>query len=802
VVDSLYDLEVSPLMPLLLYTLTAAALLWLAHRFVRPLSRWAALVLFLLPFTFAGYALLTSRVMAPVDLAYQTVPLSWMKPDLGVEEISPGFHSDVYTEFVPWRRAVQRSLANGEWGLRDPFALSGDILLASQQAAVYWPLTLIACLMPAALSFTYTAAMTMLIAALCAFLFARELACGEPAAMIAAAGWSLATAMLAFLMVTMSATWAWCPLLLLAVQRVCWSAAALLPLSQRAERASGASESGGRAAALHPGALLTVAFTALLYSAHPESAVLSILLGLLYAGFCVAQKRRDRLRPVITAAAAGIVALLLSAIHLLPFLEALPQSMEHAHRMTEPAPQPAQASESLARIATSFFPYLHARKWSPGIEWFDTGIVGSVIFALAIFAVIRVRSATTWFFAALAVFSLLGHAKWPPLVLVLQKVPVLSIALTDRLSFGMALSLCVLAALGVQHLTRRAAWVMGALLIALSIGNWWAVHTPRVEHAVRRSGDFAIAAELIGLAMAMAIILWKPRFTPALLLGLVIAQRAVSEHGIYKSFDLKQAYPRIPIFEAMKSAERPFRITGHGNALIPQTATMYQLEDVRGFSALTFHRYFETYPLWSIHQPVFYNRVDDLTRPFLSFLNVRYAITWDRDPPPRGWREVARQKGTMLFENTNALDRAFVPPRVRFGPLTEILQSTDFATQAWIEADLPPGERQNGPGTVTIRDAHLGYVIDADMQGDGWIVTSITAWKGWRAYIDGRRVKTQFANHAFLGVHVPKGTHKVELRYWPESFVIGRAITAATLLAAAIAMVLLHRRQQAVGSRP
>ncbi len=42
------------LMPFLLYTITAAALLWLAHRFVRPISRWAALVLFLLPFVFAG----------------------------------------------------------------------------------------------------------------------------------------------------------------------------------------------------------------------------------------------------------------------------------------------------------------------------------------------------------------------------------------------------------------------------------------------------------------------------------------------------------------------------------------------------------------------------------------------------------------------------------------------------------------------------------------------------------------------------------------------------------------------------
>ena len=763
-VDSVYDLQV-PLMPFLLYTISAAAMLWLAHRFVRRLSRWAMVILFLLPMVFAGYALVTSRVIAPVDLAYQTAPLSWMAADYGIKPVSPGFHSDVYTEFVPWREAVRWSLAHGEWGLRDPFALSGDILLAAQQAAVYWPITLISLLMPAALSFTYTAAMTLFVAGLCAFLLVRELGCDEVPALIGAAGWAFATGMLSFLLVAMSATWAWCPLLLVAVRRVVRE---------------------------HTFGLLIFAFTALLYSGHPESTVLAILLGILYAAFELACTRTLVLRTIALAFAAAAAALLLSAIHLLPFLEAMPQSAEHGHRLATGAPQVATGSEVFARVITSFIPYLHGRKWAGGFFWYESGAIGSVLLALAIYAFARVRSATTWFFAALAVFSLLGHAKWPLLVAVMQKIPVLSITLTDRLSYGFALSLCVLAAIGLQHITRSAALVLLIVLIILGGASWWAVHTPDVAHDARRHGDFAIAAELIGLAMATAVAAWSSRWTPALLLGIVIAQRAAAEHGIHRSFEPRQAYPPIPILEPLKNAQRPFRITGHGNALLPQTATMYGLEDVRGFPALTFTRYAETFPLWCKPQPVFYNRVDVLTRPFLSFLNVRYAITWDREPPTPGWREVARQKGSVLLENVNALDRAFVPPLVRFGPLAEMLNETDFGQRAWIEADIPPGERPNGPGRVTIREAHLGYDIDADMEGEGWIVTSITAWKGWRAYVDGRRVKTQFANHAFLGVYVPRGRHSVELRYWPESFVWGRTITVWT--AAALAAALVARR--------
>ena len=77
------------------------------------------------------------------------------------------------------------------------------------------------------------------------------------------------------------------------------------------------------------------------------------------------------------------------------------------------------------------------------------------------------------------------------------------------------------------------------------------------------------------------------------------------------------------------------------------------------------------------------------------------------------------------------------------------------------------------------------------MEGDGWIVVSTTAWKGWRAYVDGRRVETRFANHAFLGIFVPKGNHRVTLDYLPASFTQGRNLSLATL--AVIAAAFFYR---------
>ena len=68
------------------------------------------------------------------------------------------------------------------------------------------------------------------------------------------------------------------------------------------------------------------------------------------------------------------------------------------------------------------------------------------------------------------------------------------------------------------------------------------------------------------------------------------------------------------------------------------------------------------------------------------------------------------------------------------------------------------------------------------MEDAGYLVVSLPAWSGWRAYVDDRRVPTHFANHAFLAVHVPRGRHHVRLVFLPTSFVIGRAITFATLI--------------------
>jgi hypothetical protein len=752
-------------MALALYTVVAAGLLLLSHRFLRPLTRLAMAILFLLPMVFTGHALLTSRVYGPVDHPYGSQPLNWMKEEYGIGAPHNPMLSDVYGQMIPWRKAVQWSYAHGEWPLWNPFILSGDILAASGQPAPYSPFTLLALLLPVPLGLTFSAAITHLLAAVGAFLFAREVGCRESSSLIAAAGWTCATSIVFFVLWPLGTAWTWLPFVLLGVRR------ASLPL-------------------------LAGAFTLLLLSGHPETALHIVVLAAAYALLM-----RSR-RVIVNGVLAGLVALGLSAIFVLPILEAAPQTMEHDTRTGAFADTPRRkpAEEVLARLATDLFPYLHTTRWRFGVTPVDTAAVGSIILALAAYAVWRVRSAESWFFAGMAVFGLLAHAEWTPLARALQAVPLLDVALNERFSFAAAFALTLLAAMGVEELLvrgpRGAAITLGVACIAVTAGNLLLSPAAPAEWA-----RYVVAAEILGLALALLPVM---RRAPYLLLAVLVAQRFFSVGSIYHSFEQRAAYPPIPIFAAIQNVRPPFRITGHGMAFVPGTSALYELEDVRGYQAMTFRRYRETYPVWSIHQPVWFNRVDDLTRPFLSFLNVRYAITWDRDPPPRGWREAARQKGTLLFENERVIERVFIPRRVRIGygaadTLAQMQTEADFRDRAWIEAPLAPHERDNGPGTLTFTNTAREYVVAADMQRAGWIVASLPAWTGWRAYVDGSRVKTQFANHAFVGVHVPAGRHRLRLVYLPQSFVVGRWITLVTMVivVGALASRRLARRRLA-----
>jgi uncharacterized membrane protein YfhO len=126
--------------------------------------------------------------------------------------------------------------------------------------------------------------------------------------------------------------------------------------------------------------------------------------------------------------------------------------------------------------------------------------------------------------------------------------------------------------------------------------------------------------------------------------------------------------------------------------------------------------------------------------------------------------------------------------------LNEMADETDFRDRAWIQAPMHGYAWTNAGGTLHVARRDAAFKIDADMLGDNWVVVSEPAWKGWRVYIDERRVQWYYANEAFLGFYVPKGKHAIRVIFLPDSFIKGRAITFTTLAALVVFAVWWTRR--------
>ncbi|HEV7570157.1 MAG TPA: YfhO family protein [Thermoanaerobaculia bacterium] len=777
---------------LLLYLATTIALIACWRKFVQPMSRTAAIVLVLLPLCFTGRALLTGKVYAPTDLPFMSEPLNAYAAEFGVPKVHNGTLSDLYCQIIPWRSAVRTAFASGQWPLLNPFMLCGDILAAAAQPAPYDPFNLLGMLIPLPPSLTFAAAMTFFLAGFGAFVFMRLLGCGELAALVTAAGWMFSGNVAFFVGWPLARSWVYLPLIFFAVRLVV------------------------REASIRGGVILLIALTLLILSGHPESLLHVTAVGAAYGLFEIATTRKRIGRAIAIASTSGIVALLLTSIFLLPFLEASQQTLELRTRLGDRAmPLPFKPELIQRRAANTVFPFWGGQPWRDSFTpEFDpqTARTGSIVVSLAIASLfVARRRKETWFFFGLALVCLCAAFGAPPMSNILHKLPLFNMALNERLAFAAACAISILAGLTIDEVAadaagrKRVAIIAAVIALALALGTYaaWA-HEMKVGVDPNVIQIVAFAEVLPLAAIAILLFARTPlRIASPLVLILILGQRIVADGSIYPSLPQHDFYPKIPLIRAIPTdSKEPFRVAGEHFVLIPDSAAIYQLEDPRGYEAMTFARLADTYPVWSIPQPVSFNAIGDLQPPFLSFLNIKYAIVPMPVKLTPGWREVMKDRSAKLFENTRVLPRAFVPRHIRYeqsgGPIVKAMTAAnDFSDTAWIEVpELAPHEIANGPGTLTLHKDGFGLSIDAVMENDGWIVASQSAWKGWRAYIDGRRVQTRFANHAFLGVFVPKGRHNVKLQYLPESFTRGRNISFTTLGALILAAIFPSARRR------
>ncbi|HHI79313.1 MAG TPA: hypothetical protein ENK02_04995 [Planctomycetes bacterium] len=143
---------------------------------------------------------------------------------------------------------------------------------------------------------------------------------------------------------------------------------------------------------------------------------------------------------------------------------------------------------------------------------------------------------------------------------------------------------------------------------------------------------------------------------------------------------------------------------------------------------------------------------------FFRKTNLRWLLLGEHSKEVTGpWKRVGRFGPVRLYELPGAQGRFFLLPARRLGR----------------KKGVPHYPRPLGAVREVrlerVGEAALGGRVDAG--GEASVLhLGMVAYPGWRAWVDGEEAALVALDGVFLGLPLPAGEHRVELRYWPRGF--------------------------------
>ncbi len=234
-----------------------------------------------------------------------------------------------------------------------------------------------------------------------------------------------------------------------------------------------------------------------------------------------------------------------------------------------------------------------------------------------------------------------------------------------------------------------------------------------------------------------------------------------------------------------------------------------RLATAGGYGANVLRRYNEFFNLSqgkSPDQPSLIMTVSRISG-IAGLLNVKYLISpAEYDIDHAQLELVSSGPEVKIYRNKNCLPRTFLVHqtkliRERDGRLAELsLPEFDPLRVALIEEEgAPPlsGEVPAGEDPPRITGYDLNRVtVEAGPKADAFLVLGDVYYPGWKVFVDGKAEKLYCADHAFRGVFLPSGRHRVEFVYVPSSFRWGAGISLFALAAGSAAAVFFRRREK------
>lgn len=702
--------------------------------------------------------------------------------------------NDAALQFLPWEHEVRRLISAGHFPFWSDRLSGGDDLWSNPQAQVASPLAWLARAAPLDQHLLAALALRVLTGFAGAALLARRFGLPRFLAGLSGAAFGLGGATLGFAVFPHGGSGAFVP----------WLALVGLHLA-RARRV----RNGAKVAT----ALLAAAAA---LGGHPVTALgafaSAIVFGL--ASRRATQTLRSALAPLVLPLLCGAM---LSAPWNLPFLVALERAqgrgvgVDQANSSIEgrAAPGTPAASATIpvpvsvtAALVEPFAPLKPdypgaepARAWLPAVSvysgiWLVPGLVAAIAATLSFGG--RGRALRRRVLPPLAfALPLWALALTPPGWLGWKaSVPILRTFQIPRLAPAILLALILVAACGLASLLRRRSAPVALLAIA----------SAALLGLAGRPGLTTIAA------LVCFFLLWSffQRFRGPATLGFLAL--AAVDYGSFQIRALPRGEPRAVYPEsawiARMAAEAheggPWRVGATGFRLYPSILAVYGLEDVRtqnpplvpGDQA----RALEAGLGMESPLVAYFTSIRRPEHPLLDFLGVRYLAAGYDEPIPSGMQRVrgTRLDGTILLRNNEALPRWFLAAGAAQVPESELSGWLAALQDPRVVALDPRDGEWTGSGesyaevrVMKLEDGRALLELPP-RASPALLATSLPHWQGWRKANSGSlALRTRRIHGAYLGVEIPPGTARVELRYRPPGLLSGIAagLAAALLLA-------------------
>jgi hypothetical protein len=688
--------------------------------------------------------------------------------------------ADQFLNIVPLRQFVHDEVRKGRFPLWNPHLACGVPGLA-MHAALLYPINLLLSPISPFTAAGIAAFAKLFVAGIFTFLYLRRLRVATPAAVLGA----LTFALSGFLIV-----WLGHPQV---------NAAVMLPaLFYFVEDAI------DRPGAARPWIGVASAFAVMLLGGHLPTAVHITLALCAYAAFRLASEGRTR-RLVLALSLAGAIGAgtLIAAPQMFPFLEYYSLSSSR------------QSSEALRRWASHLEPVTLVGFLLPNLlgspvvevepspeapesaplENFNerTGYVGILALFLATVAVLRRRCAPSFFFAGLAVVALTIVYGVPPWPVVMRNLPVLASINHERLILWLDWSAAVLAGLGADSLmaappaARPGRLAVGFVLaVAIGLLGFWIIQGgTMLEHAGMLAGG-----------LAAAVIVTRRWLSPRWLAALCIGWTAVDLIGIGGGYNPAVArdhyYPATGAIRFLQADASVFRVFASSSILMPNTAQLYGLDDVRGQDYMSVARY-EELITGRAGDFFFYNLAASIP-PSFALLNAKYVLAPERAPVALDGFELAYDGEIAIYRNTRCRDRAMVVFDHRVEPdpvaMLRVVRDPAFDPGQMVlleeQPDAAPPESAassevaSGEARITNYEPNR-VTVETQSSRPGFLLLLDTHYPGWEASVDGRTTRIYRADYNFRAVSLPKGSHTVTFAYRPVSFRLGLGASAVTL---------------------